>query len=93
MTTKVHEIGAVRLSQWTTAPYEAAACSSEVNRTPDFYRVESLTAFGTGICEVAALTVEPVVLVVASRSPTTPAAVIVAEGTEPVVVEAALAGA
>ena len=64
-TTQVLEAGQAQHSHWLIGPYDAATANCEVSRIPDFYKIEALAAFGTNICEVAALPVEPVVLMVA----------------------------
>ena len=87
-TTQILEAGQAQRSHWLVGSYDAATCSSEVNRIADFYRVESLTAFGTGICEAVGLTIEPVVLVVASQSA---AAALVVDETDAVVIETIVA--
>ena len=90
-TTQGLEMQNTRHAHWLVASYEAATADSEVNRIADFYRVESLTAFGTGIFKVEAQPIEPVMLVVTSQSPAIPAAVIVASETDAVVIETAVA--
>ncbi len=36
---------------WHCEPFGAPRASSEVNQVANFYRVECLTAFGTGRCD------------------------------------------